>query len=198
MRQSLKTTVNATAYGINAEMEPRHHTRPVPVTVDGLERFTTKTAVPRVPGEYCFPPIAAMITAGALVGLDRRSRVHPHRGGTWAFADTDSMAIVATKTGGPIPCLGGTCRDADGRACIQALGYGQVMEIIDGFTRLNPYDRRAVPGSILEVDDASLGADEQIRDLWTWSIAAKRYATFTWQDVYAREEIQRARPRPHL
>lgn len=56
------------------------------------------------------------------------------------------------------------------------------MKIIDGFKRLNPYDRQVVAGSILEADDASLDEDEQIRDLWVWSIAAKRYATFTWQD----------------
>ena len=29
------------------------------------------------------------------------------RGGTYAMCDTDSMAIVATKDGGPVPCPGG-------------------------------------------------------------------------------------------
>ena len=182
VRKSLKTTVNATAYGINAEMNPRDHSCPVIVSVDGLEWFTTKTKAPEVPGEYCFPPLAAMITAGARLLLALLEVEVTSRGGTWAFADTDSMAIIATQTGGLIPCAGGSHRDADGRACVKALSHQQVMEIIDGFKRLNPYDRRAVPGSILEVDDASLDKHQQIRDLWVWSIAAKRYVTFTWHD----------------
>jgi hypothetical protein len=41
---------------------------------------------------------------------------------------------------------------------------------------------RACVLSELEVDDASLDDNGKIRDLWAWSIAAKRYATFTWVD----------------
>lgn len=182
VRQSLKTTVNATAYGINAEMNPRHDTKPMPVEVDGLEHFTTKTAAPEIPGEYCFPPLAAMITAGARLLLAMLEAEVTRRGGTWAFADTDSMAIVATLTGGLIPCEGGPERDTRRRACVRALSHAHVGQIVDRFRQLNPYDQQLVPGSILEIDDASRDADGAIRDLWAWSIAAKRYATFTWED----------------
>jgi hypothetical protein len=179
VRQSLKTTVNATAYGINAEMNPRHHTNPITVTVDGLEQFTTKTRAPEIPGEYCFPPLAAMITAGARLLLAMLESEVTSRGGAYQFCDTDSMAIVATRDGGFVPCPGGVDRNEGGRECVRALTHQQVTEIVDGFRRLNPYNRRVVPGSILEVDDTSLDASGEIRDLWAWSIAAKRYATYT-------------------
>lgn len=180
--RSLKTTVNATAYGINAEMNPRHHTKPVQVGVDGLEHFPTKTRSPEVPGEYCFPPLAAMITAGARLLLAMLEVEVTHRGGSYAFCDTDSMAIVATQTGGLVPCNGGPEGDEHGRTCVRALNHSQVHEIIAGFERLNPYHRKIIPGSILEIDDASLAEHEEIRDVWAWSIAAKRYATFAWED----------------
>ncbi len=163
-------------------MNPRRHTKPVQVDVDGLEHFTTKTRAPEIPGEYCFPPLAAMITAGARLVLAMLEVDVTRRGGTWAFADTDSMAIVATLTGGLIPCEGGLERDTRGRACVRALTHAQVGQIVNRFRQLNLYNQQLVPGSILEIDDASRDADSAIRDLWAWSIAAKRYATFTWQD----------------
>jgi hypothetical protein len=39
-----------------------------------------------------------------------------NRDGAWAFADTDSMAIVATEHGGLIPCDGGPHRDRLGES----------------------------------------------------------------------------------
>jgi hypothetical protein len=150
--------------------------------VAGLEEFTTKTKRPEVPGEYCFPPLAALITAGARLLLAMLETEVTKRGGSYAFCDTDSMAIIATRHGGLIPCQGGPGIDQRGRACVRALTYAQVEEIIACFERLNPYDRRIIPGSILEVDDASLDDSEEIRELWAWAIAAKRYATFTWVD----------------
>ena len=35
-------------------------------------------------------------------------------GGTWAFCDTDSMAIVSTENGGLVACPGGPIRGRDG------------------------------------------------------------------------------------
>jgi hypothetical protein len=182
VRQSLKTTVNATAYGINAEMNPQPRTKPATVQAAGLEEFTTKPKRPEVPGEYCFPPLAAMITAGARLLLAMLEAEVSRRAGSYTFCDTDSMAIVATRLGGLIPCQGGPEIDEQGRACVRALTYAQVEEIIARFERLNPYNRKIIPGSILEIDDASLDHNDAIRELWAWSIAAKRYATFTWQD----------------
>src|SRR2546421_11009910 len=92
------------------------------------------------------------------------------------------MPIVATPTVTLIPCEGGPVTDERGRSGVRALTHAQIHEILAGFEGLNPYNRKSIPGSILEIDDASLNEDGEIRDLWAWSIAAKRYATFTWQD----------------
>jgi hypothetical protein len=43
--------------------------------------------------------------------------------GTYAMEDTDSMAVVATKNGGVVPCQGGT------NNTIKALSWKQVKEI---------------------------------------------------------------------
>ena len=76
-------------------------------------------------------------------------------GGTYAMEDTDSMAIVATKTGGLIPCPGGSLRDSKGRPVVTALSWTQVNEISQKFVNLNPYDRSVpgVPDSILKIED---------------------------------------------
>jgi len=88
VRQSLKTTVNATANGINAEMNPQPRTKPATVQAAGLEQFTTKTKRPQVPGDYCFPPLAATITAGAGLLLAMLEMEVTRRGGRYAFCDT--------------------------------------------------------------------------------------------------------------
>ena len=49
------------------------------------------------PGPYCFPPLAALITAGAKLMLALLECVVTSRGGSYVFCDTDSMAIVASE-----------------------------------------------------------------------------------------------------
>jgi hypothetical protein len=121
-----------------------------------------------------------MITAGARLLLAMLEVEVTRRDGAYAFCETDSMAVIATKLGGLFPCEGGPEVDEHGRASVRALSHAQRREIIAGFQRLNPYTKKVIPGSILEIDDVSLDADGEIRDLWAWPIAAKRYATFTW------------------
>jgi hypothetical protein len=69
-------------------------------------------------------------------------------GGTYAMEDTDSLAIVATEKGGPIS-LGST----EGHESVKALSWREVEQISKKFELLNPYDRNAVPGSILKIED---------------------------------------------
>ena len=127
----------------------------------GLETFNTKTSAPEYPGEFCFPPLAAMITAGARLLLAILEAEVTQRGGSYAFCGTDSMAIVATTTGGLVPCDGGPETHALGRPCVRGLSHAQIHEIIAGFERLNPYNRKIIPGRILEIDDASLASTER-------------------------------------
>ncbi len=101
------------------------------------------------------------------------------RGGTYAMEDTDSMAIVASRRGGLVPCPGGPYTMKDGREAIRALSWDQVAEIVDRFGQLNPYDRTAVPHSILKIEDDNFDpkTGEQ-RQLWCLAISAKRYVLF--------------------
>jgi hypothetical protein len=85
------------------------------------------------------------------------------------MADTDSMAIVATPTGGLVPCPGGP-HQLDGQPAIRALSYPHVEAIRGRFATLNPYDPDAIPGSILKVE----------LDAYCYAIAAKRYALFRY------------------
>jgi hypothetical protein len=84
--------------------------------------------------------------------------------------DTDSMAIVATEHDGPIPC--------DENA-ITALSWEQVSEISHRFARLNPYDRDAIPGSILKIEDDNFDpVTRKQRQIQCLAISAKRYSLF--------------------
>jgi hypothetical protein len=76
---------------------------------------------------------------------------------------TDSMAIVAMENGGSVPCPGGK------RTTVKALSWKQVEEISERFTALNPYDRGAVPGSILKIEDDNRAPKTQKqRQLTVW------------------------------
>ncbi len=163
----LKITANATAYGSLARFDRRELAEKVPVTVRGPdpEPRHKPTSTPEDPGPYCFPPVACSITAGARLMLALLERLITDQGGSYAFCDTDSMAIVATRDGGPIPC-----HTNDGET-ITALTWAAVRGILDRFHTLNPYDP-----SLLQpwkVEHESLE-----RQLYCYAISAKRYALY--------------------
>ena len=67
----LKVLANSTSYGIYAEVnaEPSIGTK-TPVRVWGLDApFVTRVERPELPGEYYFPPLAAVITGAARLML---------------------------------------------------------------------------------------------------------------------------------
>jgi hypothetical protein len=145
----------------------------------GAEPYTCRVAHPEAPGEYCFPPLASLITGAARLMLALLEHAVSELGGTYAMEDTDSMGIVATEEGGIIPCPGGTHRTGDGQPGILALSWKQVREIALQFEALNPYERDAVPGSILKIEadnfDPKTGEQREIHCL---AISAKRYVLF--------------------
>jgi hypothetical protein len=188
LRKSLKVVANSGAYGITVESLPKQLPagKTTPITVYGAEDapFAARTARPETPGEFSFPPAAALVTAGARLILALIERLVTDLGGSYAFCDTDSMAIVATKDGGLIPCSGGGYRFPDGREAILALSWTQVDEIIERLADLNPYDRGVVPGSILKIEDVNVDPETKSRrQLWCVSIAAKRYALFYFDET---------------
>lgn len=167
----LKITTNAGAYGIwaeyNAQDLPAGQTRRVTVYGRDLEPTRTRVAAPEEPGKFCYPPLAAVLTGTARLLLALLERCVTDAGGTWAMADTDSMGIVASPDGGLIPCPGGP-HQLNGGDAVLALTHQQVEQIRERFEALNPYDRTAVPGSILKAE----------LDATCLAIAAKRYALY--------------------
>lgn len=176
--RSLKVTGNSGSYGIYAEMNrvdlpPGEHEL---VTVYGRGKpLTCPTHAPEELGEFCFPIFAALTTSAARLMLALLERCVHDLGGVYAFCDTDSMAVVATATGGLVPCPGGAERTGDGRPAIRALSKQQVEEaLVRRFEQLNPYDRQRVPGSILKVEDVNF-VDGRWTQLYAFPISAKRY-----------------------
>src|SRR2546422_3135643 len=92
----------------------------------GAAPFPSRTLAPEDPGEYCFPPFAALTTAAARLMLALLERTVRNRGGTTAFGDTDSAAIVALPRGGLVPCPGGAEVLRGGRAAVRALSWEEV------------------------------------------------------------------------
>jgi len=179
--KALKVLANAASYGIYAEMNRQESDAKVNVTCHGIDAkpFTCGVAHPDVPGEYCFPPLASLITGAARLMLALLEHCVSKRGGTYAMEDTDSMAIIATRQGGLIPCHGGRRRMAGDRKAIKALSWNQVKKISRQFAALNPYDRNVVPGSILKIEDDNFDPKtHEERHVYCMAISAKRYALF--------------------
>src|SRR5205807_1111003 len=123
--KALKVLANAASYGIYAEMHRQESDRKRSVTCHGIDAdvFRCRVAHPDVPGEYCFPPLASLITGAARLMLALLEYSVSKLGGTYAMEDTDSMAIVATEHGGTIPCAGGK------HGIVKALSWKQIKEI---------------------------------------------------------------------
>jgi hypothetical protein len=165
----LKITANATAYGVLARFDRREPAKPVPVNVYGPDEEPTDSLVPSPedPGPFCFPPVACSITAAARLMLALLERLVRDKGGQYAFCDTDSMAIVATRDATTIDCP-----TADGRNAIRTLSWRQLQTILSRFDHLNPYDRTLV-ASPWKVEQESM-----THPLWCYAISAKRYCLY--------------------
>jgi hypothetical protein len=93
LKRSLKTFGSATSYGIFAQMDRQESDREVDLTCYGIDPTPYKCRVkhPEAPGEYCFPPLASLITGGGHLLLALLGCLIADRGGTYAMEDTDSM-----------------------------------------------------------------------------------------------------------
>jgi hypothetical protein len=171
----LKITANASAYGSLARLDRRDLPEPRPVTAYGpmSEPVEADTATPEDPGPFCFPPVAASITAGARLMLALLERILSDAGGGYVFMDTDSAAIVATPAGGRVACPG----EADGM--LTALSHDQVRNLLRRFTPLNPFGRE-VTNSDPQLRDCPWKIEHKSadRNVHCYAIAAKRYILF--------------------
>jgi hypothetical protein len=156
LEASLKELANSAAYGVNAEIntQPPRRRQAGQGRVYGAWTFTSRDIADERPGEYFNAIIACLVTAGARLRLGMLERMVADRGGTYAFCDTDSLAIVSGKN---CPTAAPHITRAD------------VLDIIERFNSLNPYDRGIVP-QILRL---------QYDDVRCFAISAKRYVLFT-------------------
>lgn len=181
LSKALKVLANSTSYGIYAEMNRQKTDSEVSVRCYGIDAtpFTCRVSNPEQPGQYCFPPLASLITGAARLMLALLEKSVSDLGGTYAMEDTDSMAIVATQKGGLVPCCGGPYRMADCSEAVKAVTWREVEQISRRFEALRPYDSTVVPGSILKVEEDNFDPDTgKQRQLWCLAISAKRYALF--------------------
>jgi hypothetical protein len=98
-------------------------------------------------GLWFFPPLASMITSAGRLLLAMTEECVNREKGTYLFCDTDSLAIVSAKDGGPLKIPG-----VEGH---RILPWAETQRIANKFISLNPYDRKAVKGSILNLVDAN-------------------------------------------
>jgi hypothetical protein len=181
IQHALKILANSAFYGIFGEVNvlppPARGRVRVRVFPDVGENFFADAPHSEQPGTFYFPLFATMITSAARLMLALLEKLVGDAGGLWAFCDTDSMAIISTEEGGEmeIPACG-----VDGKRFsqrIKALSWAEVQSIVDRFASLNPYDRSAVPGSIIKVEDENFCDKKQVQ-LYALVLNAKRYALF--------------------
>jgi len=179
LEKALKVLANATSYGIYAQMDRQEDDEKVHLICHGIdpEPFECNVAHPDLPGEFCFPPLASLITGGARLMLALLEHCVSELGGSYVMEDTDSMAIVATERGGLVRCPGGPFETKEGQTAVHALSWQQVDDIAARFAKLSPYRDKSRSILKIERDNYDPGTGRQ-RQICCLAISAKRYALF--------------------
>jgi hypothetical protein len=182
--------------GFFVELIPEHFKKPKRVLVfSGNEEFADSARVLEKRGKWFAPYLATLITSAGRLLLAMLEVEVARLGGTYLYCDTDSLAIAASKSGGPLHVPGAECK--------RILTWDEVDRITAKFQALNPYDPVAVSdllnltddnwvckcshelksehneAGICEVHGCNCEAKKRVRrQLWGLAIAAKRYALF--------------------
>ena len=95
LEKALNNSLSATCFGIYAQMDRQGDDDKVEVTCHGIDSdpYRCKVAHPEFPGEFCFPPLASLITAGARLMLALLEHCVSELHGSYALEDTDSFAL---------------------------------------------------------------------------------------------------------
>ncbi len=182
----LKILANSGSYGLFVELNPNESDATNIKVFSGEESFVTTSDVVEEPGKWFAPHIGSLITSGGRLLLAMLEKCIGDAGGTFLFCDTDSAAIVSSKHRQQIAM-------PDGAKPISSLSWNDVQRIVDRFERLNPYNRKLVPGSILKIHKLNWDHSKQRRQLFGYSIAAKRYALYT----KTHSDIEIVEPKAH-
>ena len=182
----LKILANSGSYGLFVELNPNEADSTKLRVFSGEESFETTSDVVEEPGKWFAPHIASLITSGGRLLLAMLERCIADAGGTFLFCDTDSAAIVSAKHRERVAM-------PNGAQPITVLSWAEVQRIVDRFESLNPYNRELVPGSVLKVHKLNWDENKQRRQLFGYSIAAKRYALYTKTE----SDIKIVEPKAH-
>lgn len=163
-QQALKILANSLAYGIFVELNPNTHGRPVLQLVygSGDESFEVSTETVEEPGKFFNPVMGTLITGAARLMLALTERVGTDHALTWAFCDTDGIALTPE-----------TARTTE--ELVQAAN-----NVRDWFKPLSPYEGSP---DILKLEDENYRTldgklTSDIEPLYCFAISAKRYALF--------------------
>jgi hypothetical protein len=169
----LKTFANATSYGIFVELNRQEPTRKHhKLRIFADRSYTTSVSAVEVPGRYCFPPLAVLITGAARLILGMLEREALDRRGSYAFCDTDSMTIATDYSAWEHEGNGAGLSDRDDVLPLEA-----VDKIVARFESLSPYD---FPGSILKVEGENF-VNGVRTPVYAWAVSAKRYALMNFK-----------------
>src|SRR5439155_24092270 len=161
-------------YGFFVELLPELQSKNTPVGIySGEKRFPYSSDLIEKPGTWFFPTLASLITSAGRLLLAMTEACVQEKQGTYLFCDTDSLAIVSSNNSGSL--------NIPGSEGVRILSWAEVQEIVDRFISLNPYDPKAVKGSILNLVDANFvdsDPNKSQRQLYGYSIAAKRYTLY--------------------
>lgn len=180
----IKCIGNSGAFGIfaetNAQDLPGDETEWVDLVGDG-DRVRAKLRHPEKPGDFFCPPLAGLITAGARLMLGLAHHLVADKGGTVAFGDTDSLAVIATRVGRNVD-IETTVDDGHRRRMIPAksLSRLEIEEIAAEFEKLNPFDKDLIGTSLLEIKNPISGrdGDRMIDEITALCISSKRYCLY--------------------
>ncbi|WP_339931301.1 hypothetical protein [uncultured Brevundimonas sp.] len=163
-QHGLKILVNATSYGIFAELNVQSLERSrafICYDHRGTGRRITTSKIEE-PGRYFHPLLGALITGGARLMLALAERNALDQGLGWALCDTDSLAIAN---------VAGLPNDEF---------KGRAQTVRQWFEPLNPYE---VKGSILQLEKVNFPPGQHkepdtLRPVNCLAISAKRYVLF--------------------
>jgi hypothetical protein len=124
--------------------------------------FTTRVRNVEEPGRYFHPLLATFITGGARLKLAIVERLAEDSGISWAFCDTDSMALAKPE------------------GMDEAEFLERAERVREWFTPLNPYEHK---GPLFKLEDANKHIEDskttdQLEPLYAFAVSAKRYALF--------------------
>jgi hypothetical protein len=185
----LKICANSTSYGMFYELTPKKRARAAKVKVfSGEHSHEQYVDTIEKPGEWYFPPIAALITGGAHLLLAMLERYVTAQAGHFVFCDTDSLCVVSSRNGGWVAC--------PNEPSIKALSWKDVKRIVERFESLNCYDRTKVPGSILKIEKVNFDGRKQV-ELFGDVTSSKRYVLYRYDskgNIVIRKKTGGSRP----